>query len=179
MRQPQFSYLCITGKLCRFIKCHMLILPCFFLFIFFPVHSFTDKKIRTLGVILDGICRSCICTVRNLQSFSCRSQHHIRRQHSVFILHHLSFLQYSPVFLRNLCFFRAFYIKLSCPVNFHCITITQNIVVDAKCLQSVSVHLEGLFRFANFNAFDGKRKLRRNHPQRIHYTFQSFRTDQR
>src|SRR5699024_6474809 len=48
VRQPHFFYLGRTGKVCRFIKRHMLILRSLCSFIFLAIHALADKQIRLL-----------------------------------------------------------------------------------------------------------------------------------
>ena len=178
MGQPHFPDAGSLRHVCCLIECHVFVLLRLDELLRLRIHSLADKKIRSLRRCHDRFCRSGVRAVRHLDAASGWSEHHLRRiDRSVFPGQDLSLLQTAPVFLRNCRRTRSLHVKLPCTFYFDRITVTGNIMIDTKCMYTVSIEFQPHFRFRNLNKTYFKRKFRSNHPERVHHPLQPPRTD--
>src|SRR5699024_4897362 len=102
----------------------------------------------------------------------------IRCEHPLFGLYGLAALQAAPVTLRNILRSCPLHIEFSGPVDLQSIAVTEHIMIYAKRLKPVAVHLKCLLRSLDLPVNNRKRKLRCDHPETAHDTLQPFRADQ-
>ena len=177
MRQPHFCNFCPFCKICSLIKGHMFVLTGFCFFLFFCIHALTDKQICMFCTLSNNRNRSGIRTIGKLNSFSLRSKHHVRCQHTISILDDLSFLQTAPEFLRNLLSAGTLHVKSALTFDFQGISIAGYIMIYPKGMNTISIHLKILLFFCYFMIFNRKWQFRCNGAQRIYHTFQSSWSD--
>ena len=147
MRKPHLLHVSFLCHFCRFIKCHMFIFYCFCFLLRLTIHSFTDKQIRTFCMVYNRCCRSCICSIRTFNSFSCRSKNQITCQYSVWQFNGFPLLQAVPVLHFYIILFCFIDIKLTCSINLYRISITGYIVIHTKCRNPAASCFNNFFFF--------------------------------
>ena len=144
---------------------------------FFTIHTFTDKKIRILGISDNAVRRSGICCIGHFQSFSCRPQNKFRKVHTSVRLYCLTLLQPAPEPHRNVILFRLVNLKHTCTLNRYTISIACDAVVNFKCIYHISVKTDLLLRLRQLDKLNFKWQFRSDHSQCFYNTLQTLWPD--